>query len=164
RATFLSQPARELLGPESDHGLSKDPGWFSHLERAREWFGDKLALSLNADFWDKWRVEEGQELLEEYTPATINRTLQRVREALNLGVTREKISKLPAAIRLYGEDNVRQGFFEINEFNALLNATENEDYRDFYLFGYLIGWRRKAIARMQWSNIDMQRHTLTLEK
>lgn len=140
-----------------------DKAWYSHLERARGWFGDKLALALDADFWDEWSEEEGAELLEEYAPATINRALERVREALNSAVERKKLAGMPGKVRFYSErDNVREGFFEREEFAALIAATENEDYKDFYRYGFLIGWRRAAVAGLKWDSIDRKRGTLTL--
>jgi integrase len=56
--------------------------------------------------------------------------------------------------------NARKVFFEWNEFQALLEATQDEDLKDYYWFGYLTGWRSGSIKKLEWEDVDMKRRTI----
>lgn len=151
------EAARKAKEARDLNPLSRNAPWYSNLKGARRLFGELIAMRLDADWWDDWMQGTGMELMEEYAPASINRMLEKVREAFNLAVERRKLTALPATVRLYSErDNVREGFFEPEEFHALLQFTDNDDYKDFYTFGYLLGWRSGAVRGMQWSSIDLR--------
>ena len=67
---------------------------------------------------------------------------------------KSKISTVPV-IKLYDESgNVRQGFIDIGDFNALLENVDGEDVRDIIEFLYHSGWRSKEAKLFQWSWID----------
>lgn len=56
---------------------------------------------------------------------------------------------------LLPEDNIRQGFFEHAEFLALLDGTDDEDLKDFWTFGYYLGWRKGSIEALEWTDFDV---------
>jgi integrase len=51
-------------------------------------------------------------------------------------------------------DNVREGFFERAEMEALLSHVEDADLRDFIAWGYRTGMRKGEIARLTWDMLD----------
>jgi integrase len=91
----------------------------------------------------------------------INRELALLRRAYKLGIESERIHRMPT-IRLLTECNVRQGFFEPAEFDALL-AKLPEDIRALATFAYHAGWRwRSEVAPLTWSQVDLDAGTVTL--
>jgi integrase len=50
------------------------------------------------------------------------------------------------------QDNVRSGFLNRAPFDVLYSHLP-DDLKDFALFGYLTGWRKNAIARLEWSDV-----------
>jgi len=63
------------------------------------------------------------------------------------------ISTVPL-IKLYEVDNVRRGFIDVADFNALLENIEGSDARDIIEFLYHAGWRSIEAKAFQWSWID----------
>ena len=56
-------------------------------------------------------------------------------------------------------DNARRGFFEREEFEAvLLHLPAPLD--DLARFGYLTGWRRSEIVSLTWAHVDRQRRVI----
>jgi integrase len=60
------------------------------------------------------------------------------------------ISTVPV-IKLYDGTNVRKGFIDVAEFNALLETIEDGDVRDIVEFLYHCGWRSGEAKALQWS-------------
>ena len=71
--------------------------------------------------------------------AEINRELAALKRMFNLGIQAEKIEKKPHIPRL-PENNVRRGFFEPWQFDALLPKLPNY-LRPVATFSYYSGWR-----------------------
>lgn len=91
----------------------------------------------------------------------INRELALLRRAYKLGIESERIHRMPT-IRLLVERNVRQGFFEPAEFDALL-ARLPVDIRPLATFAYHTGWRwRSEVATLTWAQVDFNASTVTL--
>ncbi len=63
------------------------------------------------------------------------------------------ISTVPL-IKLYDDTNVRKGFINMAEFDALLEKIEGGDVRDIVEFLYHAGWRSIEAKAFQWSWID----------
>jgi integrase len=59
-------------------------------------------------------------------------------------------------------DNVREGFFEKSEFDAVHKHLP-EYLKDFVLFFYTTGMRPKEIKSLQWRDVDKQ-DVLTLQR
>jgi integrase len=93
---------------------------------------------------------------------TINRELAALKRAFNLGLQAEKITRKPY-IRKLAENNVRQGFFERAEFEAVLPRLP-EYLRPPLTFAYQIGWRiRSEVLPLTWRQIDLEEGTVRLE-
>jgi integrase len=60
------------------------------------------------------------------------------------------------------ENNVRKGFFEHGDFNALRTALPSY-LKDFVTFAYKTGWRHSEIAGLKWSQVDRDNGIVRLE-
>ncbi len=94
--------------------------------------------------------------------ATINRELSIVKRAFRLALQAGKLLHIPH-VPMLREDNVRTGFFERDEFEAVTAALP-EPLRGVVTFAYLTGWRiRSEVLPLQWSQVDRTRKTKRLE-
>jgi len=85
--------------------------------------------------------------------ATIANELAALRRGFNLAIRVGLLHKRPAfpVIRI---ENARAGFFEANEFKALL-AELPGDLHGPVTFAYLTGWRMQSeVLQLKWSHID----------
>ena len=48
-------------------------------------------------------------------------------------------------------------------FKMLLSATDDEELRDFYWFGYLKGWGSGSIKKLRWETIDRRARAILSE-
>jgi integrase len=94
---------------------------------------------------------------------TINRELAALKRMLKLGAqdTPPRVDRIPH-IPMLEERNVRQGFFEHEEYLALLNALPS-DLRGPVTFAYYTGWRKSEILRLTWDRVDLKEGTVRLE-
>jgi integrase len=92
----------------------------------------------------------------------INRELIILKRMYNLTLQAEKITRKPHIPRLE-ENNVRQGFFEQWEFEAVL-AKLPECLRPPFTLAYHTGWRvLSEVLRLTWQQIDLDAGTIRLE-
>jgi len=94
--------------------------------------------------------------------ATINRELAALKRMFTLGLDAEKIHRRPKIVPLK-EQNVRRGFFEREQFEAV--RAQLPDYaRPIVTFAYITGWRvRSEILPLQWHQVDFAAGTVRLE-
>jgi len=59
--------------------------------------------------------------------------------------------RVPRFPELYG-GNERTGFLDRAQFDVLLSYLP-DDLKDFCLFAYLVGWRKSAVAGLEWSDV-----------
>src|SRR5439155_428132 len=84
--------------------------------------------------------------------ATINRELSLLKRAFALAIADGTLASRPH-IPLLREDNVRRGFFEADEFEAVRRRL-SPDLADFVSFLYATGWRLcSEAARLRWTNV-----------
>jgi integrase len=94
--------------------------------------------------------------------AEINRELALLKRAYNLAHRAEGITKKPY-IPMLVERNVRQGFFEFREFEAVLSRLPAA-LRPPMTFAYYTGWRMASeILRLTWPQVDLETGTVRLE-
>ena len=95
--------------------------------------------------------------------ATINRELSALKRILNMGAqqTPAKVNRVPH-IPMLKENNVRQGFFEHDQFLAMREQLP-EYLKSFVTFGYKVGWRSQEIASLTWANVDLKNGIVTLK-
>lgn len=120
-----------------------------HMKPVRDWFGRMKALAVTSDRIREYithRQSEGR------SNAKINRETEILSRAFRLAVEEGKFSSAPHVPAL-AERNVRQGFFEKSEVEAVLRELP-EDLRDMARFAYLTGWRRGELAALRWESVD----------
>lgn len=134
-----------------ERGLAGYARIHSHLNPVRCYFKEIEAAQVNPrriDLYRKHRLSQGR------TRATINREVQYLGQALRLAVKKQLLPSAPA-IAKYPEQNARQGFFEVEDFERVLLLLP-EDIQDFVRFGYYSGWRRGEIAQLEWRDVEDQ--------
>jgi integrase len=102
-------------------------------------------------------------LAENAANGTINRELAALKRMLSLGTkdTPPKVNRVPH-IPMLEERNVRKGFFEHEEYLALLNGLPS-DLRGPVTFAYKTGWRKSEILGLTWDRVDLDESTVRLE-
>ena len=94
--------------------------------------------------------------------ATINRELAALKRMFSLAIKRGRLLHGPY-IPLLREDNIRQGFFECDQFEDIRSCLP-EELRGLVTLDYDTGWRmRSEIFPLQWPQIDRQAGTIRLE-
>ncbi len=96
--------------------------------------------------------------------ASINRELAAIKRIFNLAATEctpPKVGQVPY-IPTLGENNIRKGFFEFDEFNALREALPIY-LKPVVTFGYRIGWRKKEVLTLTWPKLDLKQNVLRLD-
>jgi integrase len=94
-------------------------------------------------------------------PATINHDLKALRRALNLGIRYGKIAAKPV-IKLLRENNVRKGYFEPHQYEALRKYLP-EEIQAVGDFAFITGWRKSEILSLQWRSVDFAAGRVMLE-
>lgn len=96
--------------------------------------------------------------------ATVNRRLERLRQAYRLAARRSppKVKAVPH-IPLLRVSNARQGFLSRAEVLALLQALADADVRDFVEWFWWTGMRPKEIRSLTWEMFDREGWVLALD-
>jgi len=95
--------------------------------------------------------------------ASINRELSALKRMFSLAAEADppkvdRVLKIP----MLEENNVRKGFFEYNEYQALYGALP--DYlKPVLAFGYFSGWRVQEILSLKWNQVDLDEGKAWLE-
>jgi integrase len=93
--------------------------------------------------------------------ATINRELAALRRMFTLAVDAGKLLMRPK-IPMLQEDNARQGFFEVEQFQAVLRHLP-KPLQAVATFAYFTGWRRSEIIGLEWSRVDRKAGIVRLD-
>ena len=94
--------------------------------------------------------------------ATINRELAALKRMFSLAIKRGRLLHGPY-IPLLQEDNIRQGFFEREQFEAVRRHLDL-DLHGVVTLAYYTGWRmRSEIFPLQWAQVDRRVGTIRLE-
>ena len=129
------------------------------VNHLRGFFGDYLAIDITSDQVTRymtWR-QKG-----DAAPATINRELAALRRAFRLASRARKVVLQPE-ISLLREDNRRKGFFEPDQYRALLGKMP-EYLKPVIQVAYITGWRIKSeILTRQGHHVDLGFGWLRLE-
>ena len=129
------------------------------LDHLLPFFGERRAVHVTtADV----NAYVARRLAEDAANATINRELCALKRMYSLALAAERIHRAPRIPRLE-ERNVRQGFFEREQFEALRRHLP-EALRGVVTFAYITGWRtRSEILPLQWRQVDFKTGTVRLE-
>lgn len=66
--------------------------------------------------------------------------------------------------KIIKKKSYKENFWEINEYNNFINPIEDEYKKDVYEFMFLAGLRIGEFCALQWKDIDLIRHQLTVSK
>lgn len=133
-------------------GLRSTEKLESHSKALVGFFGAHRAVDVTVDLIDRFKVERRA---EGRASATVNRGLELLRQAYRLAVKQGRMSaaRAPEVERL-PVDNVRTGFFERAEIEALLSRVPDRDVADFVEWGFRTGMRKSEIAQLGWDMLD----------
>ena len=93
--------------------------------------------------------------------ATINREIAILKRAFSLAVDEGRLARMPK-ITMLPENNVREGFFEADQFAALL-AHLPLPLRGPVTMAYYCGWRiHSEILTLEWPQVDRRNKTIRL--
>jgi integrase len=127
----------------------------AHLRRA---FGDARAHNLTTASIVEYQARRQAAGVSN---ATINRELAALRRAFKLAVKGDEILRQPH-IPMLQENNVRQGFFERDQLEAVSRHLP-EAVRPVALFAFITGWRVSEILGLTWRQVDFGASTVRLE-
>jgi integrase len=129
------------------------------IQRLTPFFGHLRATHLTSADVTRYKT---QRQAEGVANATINRELAALKRALMLAHRAERIPRVPY-IEMLEEDNVRKGFFEREQFQAVRGHLR--DYlRPMVTFAYITGWRIPSeVLTLQWRQVDFEAGTVRLE-
>ena len=145
----LRKPGCDLRTPTLKEGLQYSPTGHTY-SRAHE--------LTTADVQAYVEVRQA----EEAENGTINRELAALKRMFNLALHANTIARKPY-IPMLEENNVRPGFFEQTQFEALL-AKLPTWLRPPMTFAYPTGWRaRREVFPLQWATVDLDAGTVRLE-
>lgn len=130
------------------------------VKSLRAWFGGMKVTQITTT---EIRRYIDRRLGEGYANGTINRELAALKRILNLGArcTPSKVAQVPY-IPMLKEDNVREGFFEYEDFQKFMGYLP-EYLKPVAFFGYCTGWRKSEILSLTWKQVDLEAGTVRLE-
>jgi site-specific recombinase XerD len=122
----------------------------TRLPRLDAVFGGTKAIDITTASVERYktlRLNDGS------APATINRELASLKRMFRLGMRQGMVATMPY-IAMLAEHNVRKGFFELDQFQAILKHLPSE-YHALFEIAYITGWRMKSeLLTRQWRHVD----------
>lgn len=108
------------------------------------------------------QVPEQRRAVAGVSASEINRELTALKRMFNLAIQAGKLLQKPH-IPLLKEDNVRVGFFEREQFLAVLKRLP-EAVRPVATFAYITGWRIDSeVLPLEWRQVDLQAGEVRLD-
>lgn len=159
RVTF-DELAADVINDYKANGKRSLDTVTNHLEQHLKPFftGWRAAMITTADV--RKYITQRQE--EKASNATINRELSALKRAFSLGIEAGKLTVKPK-IPMLREDNVRIGFFEREQFEAV-KAKLLPALRPVAHFAYITGWRvHSEVLPLQWRQVDLAAGTARLD-
>jgi integrase len=163
----LDAPAQVRMGELFDDILrdyrinNKSIKWCSIVveNHLRPFFGELKTASLTTGALDQY-IEQRQRAGA--SNGTVNREFTILRRSLNLGrqATPAKVVN-PIKIPLLKEAKPRQGFFEHEQYTAMLRELP-EHLGPVLTFAYNTGCRRGEILALRWNQVDLAERTVRL--
>ena len=135
-----------------------------HLRHLRAAFGDHRAIDVTEESIERYKATRLQETTQRggrpIKRATVNRELAALRRAFRLAVKQKRLLAAPV-IELLEENNVRQGFVEPGDFEALVGNLP-EHLQDFARFAYVTGWRKGELESLTWADVNREAQIILL--
>jgi len=138
----------------------------SALVRPREYFKGVLAADCDGAMLLRYRDDRSKEVSAHtgrlLRPATINRELVFLHSAFTHGQKRNLVKEVPPVELFSEKGNARQGFFEHDEFLAVLKYI-SPALKPVVQTLYVTGWRRAEVLGLNRHNLDLKANRLRLE-
>ena len=113
-------------------------------------FGGTKAIDITTTSVERYK---SLRLKDKAAPATVNRELATLKRMFRLGLRQGMVATMPY-ISMLAEHNVRKGFFELDQFRAILKHLPSE-YQGLFEIAYITGWRiRSELLSRQWRHVD----------
>jgi integrase len=129
------------------------------LKRLASGFAGMKATELTAG---RISAYQAQQKKAGYANATINRDMAALKRAFRLAHRHGLVATVPH-IELLHEDNVREGFFEPDEFKAVLKELP-EHLKAVFRVAYITGWRVKSeLLSREWQHVDFVHSKLRID-
>lgn len=129
----------------------------SALENLRRFFGEYRAIDITEDRLTAYIVHRQE---EKAANATINRELAALKRAFRLA---GKKAGVPPRFRMLRENNARKGFFEPEQFKAVLELLPDH-LKPLFEVAYITGWRISSeLLTRKWQHLDLETGWLRLD-
>jgi integrase len=129
----------------------------AHLDKS---FSGTSAISITPE-----RIQKhiSKRLCEGAAAATVNQDLAALRRMFSLAIKQRLLSPgQKPLIEMLRVNNIRKGFFEQEQFRAVLRHLPDE-CKTIATVAYVTGWRRKELLTRQWRHLDLDAGWLRLE-
>ncbi len=150
----VDQLADALLVHMKNQGRASVDKIRCHLKPVCVFFAGRPALDVTTAALERYQRER---LDAKKAPATVNREVHALRRAFNVAA-RQTPPLFPKHFVPYFPslpvDNVRSGFFERAEIEALLQHVTDDGIRDFIAWAFRTGMRKGEIAHLTWDMLD----------
>jgi integrase len=124
-------------------------------------FGDERLDTISTE-----RVQQLKAALAARAPKTVNNVLTVLNTMLKKAIEWGDIERMPASIRLLPIPPPSAPFHDFDEFEKLVEAarTRSPDAHLVVLLGGEAGLRRGEIAALQWTDVDMRKRQLCVQR
>jgi integrase len=150
----VDQLANALLVHMENQGRASVEKIRCHLKPVRAFFDGRPAMDVTTAALERYQRHR---LDAKKAPATVNREVHALRRAFNVAA-HQTPPLFPKHLVPYFPslpvDNVRSGFFERAEVEALLEHVEDDGIRDFIAWAFRTGMRKGEIAKLTWDMLD----------
>jgi integrase len=128
-----------------------------HSHPLKEYFGDISVTDITEraiDLYIKQRLKTISERTHKpVSRTTVNRETQVLGAAMRLAKRKKLITEMPYIEHFSEKGNARQGFFEREEFEKILEFLPDH-LKDVARFAYCVGWRRGEILSLEWQYVQ----------
>lgn len=122
----------------------------TRLPRLDAVFGGTKAIDVTTAAVERYK---SLRLKDKSAPATVNRELAALKRMFRLGLRQGMVATMPY-VSMLSEHNVRKGFFELDQFKAILKRLPAE-YHALFELAYITGWRiRSELLTREWRHVD----------
>ena len=155
--TTFEDLAQILLDDYKANGRHSTRRAKSATQNLRRFFADSRAIDSTEDRLNAYVVFRQE---EKAANATINRELAALKRAFRLA---GKKVGMPPRFRMLRENNARKGFFEPDQFNAVLQHLP-EHLKPVFEVAYITGWRVSSeLLTRKWQHVDLAANWLRLD-
>jgi integrase len=129
------------------------------LKRLSNGFEGMKAADITAS---RIKAHQAEQKKTGLSSGTINREMAALKRMFRLGHRVGVVASVPH-IAMLQEDNVREGFFEPDDFETFLEHL-SDDFKPLFRVAYITGWRvRSELLTREWKHVDFVNGKLRLD-